>query len=293
MKHTLLIVLVLWCTNECTSSINNTLLRRVNRLGNSSYTDYYFCCNVVSQLLLWEYNDITIRGFLPSDIGAAAVSSRSGVQFTTTLLSARTLESDTSLAELDSILVVSFEDVNHLPFEVTCSNEVERHTIDSTTLTNEVINSNKIEDIVLDHVLSDAIVQSRSNTYVFVCGSNSDFQFLEIAGPVIGFSQTDRVGQERTVLSSDRSTVNVQGILMAQDPFNKITLLLVPKDSMVNVRCFYDNEHQVELSSQHQMELPSLPTAMDSSELSTSYISDSRPSESSNSKCHHSVLRLE
>ena len=284
MKVTLLCVLVLWCTDQCTSSVDNTLLRRVKRFDNSSYIDHYFCCNVVGLYLIWQYNDITIRGFFPPDIGDAVVSSRSGVQFTTTLLSSRTHESDTSLTELDSILVVSFEDVvDTLPFEITCSNEVESRITNSTTLTDKVVDSNKMNGITFDYVLFHTIVRSRNNTHVFVCGSNSDFQFLETAGPPISFSQSDTVGEVRTVLSSDRSTVNILGILMARDLFNKITLLIVPENSsVVNVRCFYDNEHLVEL--------PSPPPTMDfsatrglSSEPPTSYTSDSGSTEASDS----------
>ena len=284
----LALLLVLLCTDQCTSSVNNTSLRKVKRVDNSSYTDHYFSCNVVGRFLIWLYNDITIRVFFPSDVGKAIVSSRSGVQFTTTLLASRIHESDISLTELDSILVVSLEDVD-LPFVITCNNEVESRVADSTTLIDGAIDSNKIEGIVFDHILSTTIVRSRSDTHVFVCGSNSDLQFLEIAGPAIGFSQSDMVGQVRTVLSSDRSTVNVQGILIAQDPFNKITLLLVPKNGMVSVRCFYDSEHQVVLPS------PSTTEVSVTRELSSeppAYSSDSGPSEASNGKYLHITIVL-
>ena len=305
MKCTLLVVLILWCTDQCTSSVNNTLLRRVKRLENSSNIDHYFGCNVVGRFLIWQYNDITIRGFFPSDIGDAVVSSRSGVQFTTTLLASRTHVNDTSLAELDSILVVSFEDVmDPSPFMITCSNGVESNVTNSTTLTERVVDSDKKKNIAFDHILSSTIVLSRLNTHVFVCGSNSDFQFLKTAGPLISFSQSDTVGEMRTIISSDRSTVNIQGILMAQDLFNKTTLLIVPEDGMVDVRCFYDNEHQVELPSQHQVELPSPSTTTDISttrqlllEPITSYTSDSSSTkaistEASDGKHHHSSVSI-
>ena len=93
-------------------------------------------------------------------------------------------------------------------------------------------------------------------------------QFFLISGQPIGFSDHDHIGKARTVLSDDRNTVDLQGVLIARQPFQSISLLFVTTaESEVTVSCFYEESHQVQLSSL------TLPTTEPSSTNATEVIS--------------------
>ena len=243
-----LLVAIYTYPQQCaSSSVHNVFLRQVHRFNDSQYTDYYFGCNVVGQFLAWQFNSDSLAGFLPNNIGRAVVNSRSGFRFTTTLLSSRAITNE-SRFELDSILVVSFDNtLEPLPFMITCRNEGESNDATFTGDDFDVTNSQTSEGVTLDYVLSGDIVQG-SKTHIFVCGTGFEFQFLQVTGPTIGFSQSDRIGVVKKVLSVDRRTANILGILMDEQPFNSTTLLVVVTNSVVNVRCFYDSNHEVMLS---------------------------------------------
>ena len=249
LKSILIVFIAIHICPKCAwSSVNTVFLRKVNRFQDNRYIDYYFCCNVVGQFLAWQYNNSdSLAAFLPTNIGMAVVSRLSDYQYTTTLLSSRANTNDTRLFELDSILVVSFKNTEPLPFVIACSNEGELSTAIFTS-DSFASSSQSSEGVTLDYVLSSNIVR-RSKTHIFVCGTGFEFQFLEIFGTRIAFSQNDMVGDRKNVLSHDQHTVNIQGILMAKEPFNTTTLLIVADNSVINVRCFTDNNHQVMLSS--------------------------------------------
>jgi len=106
-------------------------------MEDSNHIDYYFCCNAVGHYLQWKYNDESLTGSLQPNIGKAVLNRISNYHFTTTLLSSRVHGTDTGLAELDSLLVISFENTEPSPFTITCSNEAGINTV--TTANNNTI----------------------------------------------------------------------------------------------------------------------------------------------------------
>jgi len=247
-----IVFLVLITFQHCSSfSPNITFLSKVNRLNDTNFTDYYFSCNLVGRFLSWQYNNEALSGFQPNDLGEAVVSRESSFEYTTTLLSATNNETGTVM---DSILVMSFEnlDTSSFTFAIACSNEASISTIHTNkSVERDVRNRDEIEDdtLRLDYVLSST-VQSGMYTHVFMCGARSEFQYLEAIGPPIGFRRNGNLGEVKTVLSANREALNIQGVLMAQQPLSTITLfIIVTEISEVNVRCFYDNEHELTLPS--------------------------------------------
>ncbi len=72
--------------------------------SNTSYTDYYFSCNINGTFLLWEYNREPLSAFHTADVGEVWLDKRAEYTYTATLLSSQPTNNE---AEMDSILVIS------------------------------------------------------------------------------------------------------------------------------------------------------------------------------------------
>ena len=242
-----LIFLITSCTTTAADQPNLQYLSGFQRLSGTNYTDFYFCCNVVGEFLQWQFNDEPLTGFRVGEAGRVVVDTRSTFNYTATLLSSEPL--DNHQAKLDSLLIVSFYGEHPRTFDVTCSSLVGFMTVTAESVTSDVIGSNAKGGIVLNHVLSREIVQNRNKTHVFVCEVPDMLQFFSISGTPIGFTDHDHIGQDRTVLSDDWNTVELQGVLIARQPFQSISFLFVTtEESEVTVTCSYES-HQVQLSS--------------------------------------------
>lgn len=240
-------VLLAFCTVICASSTTEPeiiFLKGVPRLHNANYTDYYFCCNVNGEFLQWQYEDEPLSGFRIGEAGRAIVDVRTTFEYTATLLSS---EPDGELANLDSVLVVSFRGNHPNNFSITCSGHLSSHTITAESVSNVEFTDDQ-EQVVLDHVISQRIVNRMSITHIFLCGAKSLLQFISVNDPQIGFGEFDYIGKDRTVLTADSNTVSIQGILIARDPFQTTTLLFVVDDADVHVACFY-GQHQANLNA--------------------------------------------
>ena len=272
MKELVSLVIITFCAELSTSlSPSIQYLGRVNRLQNKDFIDYYFSCSGHGNFLIWQLDDEPLSGFQPIEIGEVVVSRGSSFTYTTVLLSS--IRNDAGLAyEMISLMVVSFDNVNPPKFVILCSNQDGVNSTSTDMPGGDVIthveNSMTVQNVTLDYVLSSNTVRSRNYTHIFVCGTRSDFQFLEAVGPAVGFRKNDPLGDVKTVLSSSRDTVSILGVLMANQPFSTTTLLIVAVDSPVNVRCFSDNVNSVALASASKQtstsevssEMPSITT---------------------------------
>ena len=252
---------------------NVTIMGRASRLHSVNFTDFYFSCHTIGEYIQWQYNEDPLSGFLPERIGTATVNNRGlSYKYTATLLSATLLVNDTRQAELESLLVISFQNEYPESFTVKCGNNIEFRSvtsnITSNTFTNVINSTRRGNELALDYVFtSSEIVRSR-NTHVFICGVQSMFQLIEVSGPSIGFSDRDNIGKVRTIFS-DRETIDIQAILIDREPLQTTSLLIVAENSDVQVKCS-DEAHSVSLSSnslssrRNQATLPTVssPTAV-------------------------------
>ena len=226
-----------------------SFLTAVDRL-NTSYTDYYFCCNYIGRFILWGYNNEPLSGFSTNEVGNVLFDERNDYTYAATLLSSQPTFNGES--KLDSVLVISFHN-DMIPgnFSVTCNSNRNVSTVFPKNMSTAKNSIAKGADIRLDYVVSEPKVR-RGHPYlshIFICGVRQAPQFVEVTGTPLRFSSSDHAGQARTLFSNDRNTAIVQGILMARDNLISVALIIVSLEaSVVNVTC-YDRENIVELPS--------------------------------------------
>ncbi len=219
-------------------------VRGVPRLNTEEYIDYYFYCQIKGIFLHWQYEDEPLTAFRPNDVGHSLVNVRSNYEYTATLLSSR--PADNNNRYMDSIVVVTSR--SDASFNVTCTNDFVSETEPSqhpkSALSSARTNNS---DIVLNYISSANIVRNIS-THIFVCGVQHSTQILSVDGLSIAFTEGDHVGVHRAG-SSSIDTVDVQGIVIARTPFTIISMLIVARNSDVNVTCFYDTQQRTTLAS--------------------------------------------
>ena len=226
-----------------------SFLTAVDRL-NTSYTDYYFCCNYIGRFILWGYNNKPLSGFSTNEVGNVLFDERNDYTYAATLLSSQPTFNGES--KLDSVLVISFHN-DMIPgnFSVTCNSNRNVSTVFPKNMSTAKNSIAKGADIRLDYVVSEPKVR-RGHPYlshIFICGVRQAPQFVEVTGTPLRFSSSDHAGQARTLFSNDRNTAIVQGILMARDNLISVALIIVSLEaSVVNVTC-YDRENIVILPS--------------------------------------------
>ena len=245
--HFLIVYIGALCADTSEGQPTIEYLKGVHRFNSTGYTDYYFCCNVIGRFLRWQYNDEPLTGFIVGDAGRVVVDTRSTFNYTATLLSSQPDKENSEQAALDSVFVVSFNIEPPSTFEVTCGSTSSFTTKAVGNMSDVVRASSNNSEVVLDYILSSSIVQDKNKTHIFVCGVQNMLQYFEINGSPIGFRGHDDIGQDRTVLSEDGNIVNIQGVLIARQPYTS-ALLFVSEDSDVNVTCYFGS-HQVKLSS--------------------------------------------
>ena len=219
--------------------------------SNTSYTDYYFCCDINGTFLSWEYNHKPLSAFRTDDVGEVRLDERADYTYTATLLSSQPTYSNE--AEMDSILVISFHnDRNPDNFSVTCISNRNSYTNFSQGVSS-VRKSKKDKDIHLDYIKSGNIVSTNYLSHVFICVVHQRSQFFEVTGPtltgqILSFSRFDNIGRASTIFSEDRNVANVQGILMAGDSSELIALVIVSLNGSVDGVTCGDSENFVDLS---------------------------------------------
>ncbi len=219
--------------------------------SNTSYTDYYFCCDINGTFLSWEYNHKPLSAFRTDDVGEVRLDERADYTYTATLLSSQPTYNNE--AKMDSILVISFHN-DRIPdnFSATCSSNRNIYTTFSQGVSS-VEKSVQDKDIHLDYIKSGNIVNTNFLSHIFICVVHQWSQFFKVTGPtltgqILSFSRFDNIGRARTILSEDRNRANVQGIIMAGDSSVLIALVIVSLNGSVESVTCGDSENFVDLS---------------------------------------------
>ena len=213
------------------------------RLENPNSIDYYFRCQLRGTFLQWQYNNISLNGFLHTQIGKTVVDARDGFEYTVTLLSS--LPNGHGQAEMISLLILSFPSNTSNTFRVNCSGEtLSNFYIINSSNTNltEVQASKQIPNyLVLQHIFSGSLVDKRNITKLYLCGGNSQQIFLSVGSAYFNFSTNDSVGIQKKFVSENGSNMGVTGILMALMPYKLNALLIVVEDENLVVKCWIDD----------------------------------------------------
>ena len=198
--------------------------------------DYYFTCSSVGQILQWQVNQDRF-GFIGGETtGTTITRTALNLQYITTLLSSQS--SQAGLFTFDSVLIVSTTTSINVVIVVTCVNDVEFTSVttnDIATAQNEILNQIS-QNVFLQYLFSANIVNN-STTYFYLCGVNDIFQAWLTNSLPYGFTNTDAIGRNRTLLSADKTLAVQQAILMAREPYSIISILLLTSIPDVNVTC--------------------------------------------------------
>ena len=240
----ILITLTLICTTSCTGNV--MYLRGVPRLNDSSYWDYYFLCNTVGASLLWEVNGTRFNRFESGEVGEALSGTLPSFTYTATLLSSKQLTD--GQFTFDSILIVSVPGSSSL--DVVCSNGPSSNRTSNMENGKGVENSNSTNSIFLEHLLTDNIVGDKiSQTSIFICGVWNPFMYWHTgtSTDVIGFFEFDNIGEERRNLEQGANTVDRLAVVIADEPYQIVSVLFVIHTANVTVTCG-DNQNETYLA---------------------------------------------
>ena len=260
----ILITLTLICTTSCTGNV--MYLRGVPRLNDSSYWDYYFLCNTVGASLLWEVNGTRFNRFESGEVGEALSGTLPSFTYTATLLSSKQLTD--GQFTFDSLLIVSVPGSSSL--DVVCSNGPSSNRTSNMENGKGVENSNSTNSIFLEYLLTENIVGDKiSQTSIFICGVQNPFMYWHTgtSTDVIGFFEFDNVGEERRNLVQGANTVDRLAVVIADEPYQIVSVLFVIHTANVTVTCG-DNQNETYLATIY--ESPSIPTVQTDPEIVSS-----------------------
>ena len=238
-----------------TDTMEVKFLRGVHRLfRDANFTDFYFSCSALGTFIQWTLNGRPLSGFTTTETGRVRRSVGPNYNYTSSLLSSR-MYNDSVVMVLDSMIVVSFQR-DYPEFEITCRGS---HGI-KKILPGEVIDSDSDRNgtLVFQHLFSSAITMNQTLIHGFICGASSILQLSGDVGPTIAFTTRESIGYSRTALKSDVSSILVQGVLLAREPLETISLFLIASDGTVTAKCFYGSD-EIVLSSNLPISTPMLP----------------------------------
>ena len=260
------ITLTLISTTSCT--VNVTYLNGVPRLSNTSYWDYYFNCNTVGVVLLWNVNGAGLGGFLSGDLGEAVAGTTPNFTYTAILLSLKQL-TDRQFT-FDSILIVSLPGSSSL--DVVCSNGPSSNRTSNVDNGKGVENSNSTNSIFEEYLLTEDIVGDKtSQASIFICGVKSSLMYWRAGtnSSELGFSEFDNVGQIRRNLEPGATIVKELAIVIAKEPYQIVSVLLVTDTSSVTATCGDNQQNEVSLTSRYDSS-SSVPTVQTDPEIVSS-----------------------
>ena len=219
------------------------------RLNDSSYMDYYFCCNVEEDTTLqWRVNGIFIGGFMEGETGRVLANSQPGFSYSAILLSSNA-SSQQGKFSFDSVLTVSCN--SNVSLEIVCLSGKESSTasnIDPRRQVEVVRNNDATEIVALQHLFNADIIKTANQprTYAFLCGVKLEVQSWIFEGLPFGFNIHDSFNQRRSILSADRNTANPAATFIAREPYDIISVLFVTIDNAtesldMNVTCTAGN----------------------------------------------------
>ena len=205
-----------------------------------NYTDNYFSCNAVGQYIHWEVNGEALVGFQKGEIAHAIADARQTFNYIATLLVSAP---HGNFSILSSVLIVSWEGSGHL--NVTCLSDLGYNKTSNDINPMNVLKQNHTSDaIVFERVLSKNILRNITSniTHIFICGTPSQSQFLEVNQSQIGFSNGDQIGQNRSVISPNGAVVIQQAVLGSRRNSMTSTVLFVTSNDSFTVSCWFNGQ---------------------------------------------------
>ena len=170
----------------------------------------------------------------------------------------------------DSILIVSVPGMSSL--DVVCRNVTSSNRTSNVDNGKGVENSNSTNSIYEEYLSTDGVVGDKtSQTSIFICGIQNQFMFwrTETSNRELGFSVFDNVGQARQNLEPGATTVKEQAIVIANEPYLIVSVLLSTDTSNVTATCGYNNQNEVSLTSRYDSNT-SVPTVQTDLEIVSS-----------------------
>ena len=224
-----LLIAALISTTSCT--VNVVYLRGVPRLSNIVYWDDYFHCNATGSILQWRVNGSDLGGFLIGD-NRNLSGTKSSFNYTATVLSS---QPTTGLEYVfDSVLIVSL--LGRSSLDVTCRNGPSFKSTNNAESRRDVENKTNTSSIYLELLLTQTIFTG-INTRFFVCGVDNQVMIWQTNTDTYAFNISDRIGQS---LKNQNDTQ--QAIVIANEPFQIVSVLFVTDTSVVSVRCGHNQE---------------------------------------------------
>ena len=209
-------------------------------LNDSSFTDYYFACNVVGETLQCEVNGFSLGGFVNTEVGLVRISERSQFNYSSFLITGLPFESKYIL---DGVIVVST--TSQAELRVTCLSDLGNNSTDTTATPlvqtmGEVVAASS-GNVLLQHIFTSQIIRDANRsttTNVFMCGTNSDFLTWEVNdGSPFGYSIHEMAGETLPPPSPDNEFVPELSFKSSSEVYTVTTLLIVSGSPHVSIRC--------------------------------------------------------
>ncbi len=236
----LLLVVSKFCGSD--GSISLEYLQKANRLQSLNYTDHYFGCSLMGQVILWQVNGESLGGFLANSLTRSIVSTGSNFKYTNTALTIRSLNKTLGEAVFESILIISITDRQNIFLNVSCSNNINitSTTTNVTPLMRGITYSSEVgPESGLEHAFTkpqDSITNGGQLIFVFVCGTNSLNQQIGVDNRTIGFSTSDEVGETRGD-SLINGTLTFEAVLSSRQPFRTTSFVFITRVADFRFTC--------------------------------------------------------
>ncbi len=139
----------------------------------------------------------------------------------------------------NSILIVS----DQYKVKVSCviSNQ-SSNVIDTSGSNLQNASLTKVTDNVLLQYMFQANIFGNLTTYFYICGVNDVTQAWQTTGLATGYSNTDRIGDNRTKLSGNLAIE--AAFLLGFEPYSLVSVFILTTRSEINVKCA-SNSHQL------------------------------------------------
>ena len=209
------------------------------RLGEGNYWDYYFSCNIQGPNLQWVINGTGYGTYLPGQFDIVFQGSLPTLNYTSFLLSSRTVN---RVHLLDSIVIVSVED--NINISVGCVSDVGS----DVSSNRDPINNNLMQAQSSDNAIrlfqlwNRIVIQGGNvdvdNTRCFMCGVDSSILSWVINNESsFAFDTQNEIGATFHLLSTDKYFLRLQTILFASSPKRLVSIFLLTDSSVSNILC--------------------------------------------------------
>ena len=208
------------------------------RLSRGNEWDFYFVCNVQGPDMQWVINGTNYGSFFPGQLQVVGRESLPDFNYTTTLLSSRTIGA--GVHQLDSILIVSV--VGNITIDVGCVSDTgSDFSNNRKTSTSQVLQTPFQSPVIrMVQLWKGDVVQGEGNTTTtcLLCEVNYSNQFWETSnGNLFGFDNQNNIGSALSLPSTNNIFMRLQTILIDKPPQRLISIFLLSDSSVSHVNC--------------------------------------------------------